>query len=357
MSVPVAQRRAFTLVELLVVIAIVSILIGLLLAAVQRVREGANRLKCQNQLKQLGLACQSYHDSFRYYPPGGKVLVVPPRNINNFQDWAVGDKGSWLVYTLPYLEQDNVYTQIPQLGTPNVNSIQIAVNAGALPTKLPYGRCPSDGYQGDDPAFCNYNASIGPQCSIGPCGYDPFQQFCNGTDQGANPPPGLTPPQPYPATLNPLTYPGYRSSPNHGNTTSAGLARGMFTRFGAQINFAEVRDGTSNTLLVGESLPDQNGDMLSNGGWFWQNGGNCTGTTIIPINYRSDADDGQANKCADPERSVYNWNVSFGFKSRHSGGANFVFVDGSVHFLNQAIDNQVYQYLGCRNDGQPIGDY
>src|SRR5438132_13562837 len=90
------RSRSFTLLELLVVIAIIAVVIGLILAAVPRVRESADRLKCQNNLKQFGLACHSYHDAQGVLPPGG--LVIPRDNWN-------ADKGSWLVYILPYIEQ------------------------------------------------------------------------------------------------------------------------------------------------------------------------------------------------------------------------------------------------------------
>src|SRR5438132_13056503 len=90
----------FTLIELLVVIAIIAVLISLLLPAAQKVREAANRMKCANNLKQFGIACHLYHDTLKIFPPGAKT--IPTGNWN-------GDKGSWLVLTLPYMEQDALF--------------------------------------------------------------------------------------------------------------------------------------------------------------------------------------------------------------------------------------------------------
>jgi prepilin-type N-terminal cleavage/methylation domain-containing protein len=165
------QGRGFTLIELLVVIAIIAILVGLLLPAVQKVREAANRMKCSNHLKQLGLACHNYHDVQQSFPPGGKFAsgaIVGDFETNWNMDWNA-DKGSWLVYTLPYMEQDNLFNKFPplnyynasNLSDPGNNSVLGAVALGVLPAKLPYGRCPSDDYNPDDPWVCNYMASTG----------------------------------------------------------------------------------------------------------------------------------------------------------------------------------------------------
>src|SRR5262249_18065945 len=163
----------------------IGILIGLLLPAVQKIREAANRMKCANNLKQLGLACHNYHDVYQLFPPGGKV--VP--------DWNwVGDRGSWIVWTLPFMEQDNIFNMIPNHSTSDNGTVLINPVTGSppydaigattydwannkptqglwlvftqeglpFPPKLPYGRCPSDGYDTSNP-WVNYVGNLGPQ--------------------------------------------------------------------------------------------------------------------------------------------------------------------------------------------------
>jgi len=336
----------FTLIELLVVIAIIAVLIGLLLPAVQKVREAAARLQCQNNLKQLGLACHTYHDVNAFFPPGNKFVPDPtPGNVGwSGTDPANGWKGSWHVFVLPYMEQDNIYRKIPQLGTPTANSYMLAQQAGVYPVRLPYGRCPSDDYN-SAAYMTNYVGSMGPQClSSAFCPeLNPYGIYCDPKNNG-------------------LGDWGYGASPAFGDTyngSSDGL-RGMFGRLGAKINIASVPDGLSNTLLIGETLGRQNVYMQAWAGaslgpaWGSNSSSESVGDTIIPINYVTD--DTTFNGCPNPSRNGWNLALAWGFKSNHSGGANFVFGDGSVHYLSQTIDHKAYQLLGCRNDGQPIGN-
>src|SRR5438132_8182530 len=355
--------RAFTLIELLVVLAIIAILVGLLLPAVQKVREAANRVKCQNNLKQFGLACHNYHDTNGRLPPGGVMGL----NSSGF-DWNV-DKGSWLIYALPYMEGDVLYKRLANdcaLDDPSVNTfagnMAVAYGKGVLPQKVPLWRCPSDEY--DRGSFvCNYVGSLGPQCAVGPCGgnywgppNNPYQKYCAPIGNGLSDP------------ANGVLW-GYDWSPDYGNDWNANNIRGCFNRLGARINLASMSDGTANTIMIGESRPAEH-DYLSQGipyppppaasfgiGVPWSfNGGAAHCTTIIPINHYS----GNHDWCnpSTVQNMFHNWNVSWGFKSNHAAGANFSFADGSVHFVKQTIDHRLYQLLGCRNDGQATsGDY
>jgi prepilin-type N-terminal cleavage/methylation domain-containing protein/prepilin-type processing-associated H-X9-DG protein len=338
------RARGFTLIELLVVIAIIAILIGLLLPAVQKVREAAARMSCSNNLKQYGLGCHNHNDQIGYLPRGGVHLpdgvdnVFPPGTKPQADNWGA-DKGSWLVFIAPFVEQDNLWAQVQATQqTFNVDSITNSILPTTKPGKI--ARCPSDDYNID--AFVsNYVGSLGPQCATGQwghCNYNPNQQFC----------------QPDAAGLGNW---GYSWSPDHGNSYSASDIRGLFNRLGCKMRLpASVPDGLSNTIMIGESLPAQHDHLFGNN-WANFNGGNTHCSTIVPINYRSDQQLWCDNPAVDQTRSFSNWNISFGFKSRHTNGVNFLFADGSVHFINQSIDMRTYQLLGCRNDGMVPGDY
>jgi prepilin-type N-terminal cleavage/methylation domain-containing protein/prepilin-type processing-associated H-X9-DG protein len=318
-------QGAFTLIELLVVIGIIGILIGLLLPAVQKVRESASRTQCVNNLKQFSLACTNYHNDHDLYPPG--ALCLPNENNWSNNDWN-SNKGTWLVYTLPYVEQNNLFQQIPNLQIPYFDSIGAAERAGVLPRNFPLLRCLSDGWDVTGP-YSNYAGSMGPQCLDDKCGVNPFRVYCN-----------------MPAW-------GYTASSDDSSTSFTLDARGAFARGGARIGMPELSDGLSNTLFIGESLPATINHMRDTN-WYTRYGTQCL-STIIPINYPISTTDQSwcGSASAGAAHSMTNNNVSWGFRSNHPGGVNFAFADGSVHFISQSIDHKLYQLLGCRNDGQP----
>src|SRR5437867_4412883 len=126
------RATAFTLLELLVVMAIMGTLAALLLPAIEKVREAANRTQCQNNLKQFGLDVNAYQEQHEgLFPPGGRY--------NALNDWAHGDKGSWIVYVLPYLEEDAAFKRIPDLCRPGKDSMSRATQSGVVPFRLPTG--------------------------------------------------------------------------------------------------------------------------------------------------------------------------------------------------------------------------
>jgi len=331
-------RRAtsgFTLIELLVVIAIIAILIGLLLPAVQKVREAAARMSCQNNLKQFGIAQHSFNDVRGRLPPGG---LCP--SCQTTGDWG-DDRGTWILYSLPYIEQDALFRLVPNIestyngaGIMRNNSPYNTTSAAARPKIF---RCPSDDYDLNSTggAYCNYAGSLGPQCADGGCGTNTYQPICNQ--------PGI----------------GIPASPDHGNSFSSGDIRGCYNRLGALVTIVGItsKDGTSNTIMIGEVLPKYN-DHFFAGHWMHFNGGNAHATTIVPINNKI-SETIRTGACSQ-DNGLWrdrNWNQSWGFRSNHSGGANFVFADGSVKLLQQSIDARTYALLGAREDGQPIPNY
>jgi prepilin-type processing-associated H-X9-DG protein len=141
---------------------------------------------------------------------------------------------------------------------------------------------------------------------------------------------------------------------------SIGALRGMFNRNGVGrdisapgVRISDVTDGLSQTLMIGEAVVKEHGDIHDFDNWAHPNGGNSHCSTIVPINYKTDHVNFE-NICEQPERNTKNPTVSWGFKSKHSGGVNFSLADGSVRFVSETIDHRTYQLLGCRHDGQPV---
>ena len=314
------KRRGFTLIELLVVIAIIAVLIALLLPAVQQAREAARRSQCKNNLKQLGLGLANYHDTYGMYPIGGTggCCAVPP---------ALG----FIPRMLPFLDQGPLFNQINfSLGDATAQTLPNGQRVGLL--TLTVLVCPSDG-SNQNPlngwGQTSYDGSLGSQGNVsvsGSCNpYQTFAQFVN---------------------------------PNNGDTLNSGQISGMGSRDGPSIRIRDVTDGTSNTIHMGEVLPSCN-DHAAGGLWHSNGMGNFHSSTIVPINDFTTCSWATANQirvagCTNPN----NWNISWGFRSRHTGGAHFVFADGSVKFLSENIDHKnTFQRLGGRADGLPTGDF
>ncbi len=321
------NRKAFTLVELLVVIAIIGILIGLLLPAVQSAREAARRMQCANNLKQLSLALHGYHEVFGQFPLG-----AVHGSCGNWSKIEPDNHGSFLVGLLPFLELQNLYDACDFTQNTDYKS-ELGPGHYVHEVWIPTLNCPSDEqrYLGGNPIYhgsesstkdqnratSNYAASMGNQ-RFGTC---PFGGNMFGTGD---------------------SY--------HGHGNSGANISGVFSHCAWGASIADIRDGTSNTIALGEIRPScsyhaKDGWMHINSLWF---------ATTCPINYANCPDEpGYDAGCAAPNA----WSCDMGFKSRHEGGCHFAFADGSIHFLSETIDYETYQKLGDRRDGQTLGAY
>jgi prepilin-type N-terminal cleavage/methylation domain-containing protein/prepilin-type processing-associated H-X9-DG protein len=329
-SISSVRRPAFTLVELLVVIAIIGVLVALLLPAVQAAREAARRSSCSNNLKQYGLALHNYADTF-----GGAL----PSGGNPAWDATGHYSHNWQVRILPFTEQNAIYSQLWVSGKDNAGNAVVpqAVGSQQINGKfvremsIPYARCPSDP---GDPFWTgwfqsSYCGSLGSQATV------------------SNPPGGDC-----------QEWQVFAQKPiDHGNSHNPADISGVFGRvLGAGVKLAQVKDGLSNTIFVGEILADCHDH---NGGFWYFNGmGTAHASTVVPINtmttcYPSEAEAAAAGAPMPACFSKDNWNYSWGFRSSHPGGAQFVFGDGSVRMLSSTIDHQNYQRLGGRAEGQP----
>lgn len=302
-------RGGFTLVELLVVIAIIGILVSLLLPAVQAARESARRVQCANNVKQLALAVYGYHQTNGRLPYGNIYLPDdrPP--------------ASWTTLVLPYIERQAHYDSFDFK-----QNIGHANNASAQKMTTPTLVCPSDpkGSRGGIlPARCMccpaaqvtamalwYTGCAGPVNTGAGCPMCPSgETYCC---QGA-------------------TYGGEGNGP------------GMFVRWKTGFKHAHVKDGLSNTIMLGETLPWQ---TIHNTAF----GVNMSiGVTNVPINMLLPESKLPVEGMADGSLHSRNpHNITGGYKSMHPGGAMFAMGDGSVQFVNDSIDYKLFNALGTR---------
>jgi prepilin-type N-terminal cleavage/methylation domain-containing protein/prepilin-type processing-associated H-X9-DG protein len=339
-------RRGFTLIELLVVIAILGVLMGLLIPAVQKVREAAARMQCTNNLKQIGLALHGYHDANSYFPPG--YIDGNPAGSST-PDNDVGPGWGWAALILPYLEQNNVYSQI------NFNQgVGIGVNAQISQQSLAVYQCPSDPLQAAFPVYdSNFTNPIATVAHGNYVGCNGWEECFNGA--GGDPQPGVG------------------ADGLSGGFGQAG--RGVFYR-NSRTNTASVTDGLSNTIFVGERSSNHcpstwTGAVTGGRSPAWM----ATQPFTIPYTPPSQAPIG-------PNGSAYD-NADFNealvlahgnathlpsadfpifdpdtFYSMHTGpGANFLFGDGSVHFLSSSIDPNTFQWLCTMDGGEVLGNW
>jgi prepilin-type N-terminal cleavage/methylation domain-containing protein/prepilin-type processing-associated H-X9-DG protein len=360
--------RGFTLIELLVVIAIIAILIALLLPAVQSAREAARRAQCTNNLKQIGLAFLNYEGANQMFPLGGMTLVGGNASLAGSWSAEAGNNGvSWTALILPYIEQNVIYSAINFSTGTNINMPAFAT---AWYTRVSVFSCPSDGDQdGFRPSGSGNNngQDIASGPPLPPGGGTPMvpvsdylgsfgDNYCIGCNSSMQFP-TETPISVWPPIAGQprIGWPGEQGTLldiQCGTSAALGAGtplRGMFdVSDGQTVRLQSVTDGTSNTIAAGEGLPAQRAD---NNVWEWNSGAN--GTTV-PMNFFSGL------SCTTTGGwNAFNWAgrcayTNTGFKSHHPGGCNFLFVDGSVHFLKQSINMFTYCAIGSRAGGEVV---
>lgn len=337
-------KRGFTLIELLVVIAIIAILIGLLLPAVQKVREAAARMSCQNNLKQLALGCHNYHDANNSFPRNGDPTRLMDSHSGGPQGTGTGCCGnttpqwSWIARVLPFIEQDNLARKgnIPNgnlnaLSADGTNAIEV------YQTDLKALTCPSDRTQ---PRVLDDRWDLVRAAGTSYKGV-------SGSNWGTD----------YFGTFNDINFSTPYRNPISGSGNLAPLQNGLERGNGifwradirsGKLSFNAISDGTSNTFLIGEDIPL----FLRWNQWAHANG--ATGTCAIPMNVGNVIGDPDIG--ADTPAKTGRWETRYSFRSDHAGGCNFALADGSVRFVRSSIPLQAYWALSTRAGGEVIAD-
>lgn len=334
----------FTLIELLVVIAIIGVLVGLLLPAVQVAREAARRMACTNTLKQLSNAVLQYESATKRLPHGGIDWLGQPAAAG----W------SWMYHTLPYMEEMSLFERGAVQSSETLEDAAPSAPAswplrGRRLSNLLYSsvvgpswlRCPSDGEKNYvsgaalTKTSTNYYSSGGPL----PCGA--YVSPCTA---------------PYTTYASP--WPGAPDC-RYIRATNPRQRRGMFVQFNEtvpatrersfMVRIKDISDGMSKTLMLGESLPSEHRMQIDNRNAFIAYG-MCPTSTTIPINTFTPFNGPCTAQTGN--LTATNWGVSIGFKSRHTSGANFAFGDGSVKFVQENLNMDVFQLMGHHADGK-----
>ena len=325
------SRRAFTLIELLVVIAIIAILIGLLLPAVQKVREAAARTQCMNNLKQLSLAMVNYHDGNGFFPAAnydGSVTPAPPGNPAN-------KSHSWRPFTLAYIEQGS----LQNLYNFNINWWE---NTAAITTQVKSFQCPSVPGRATQTSSISGNAPggmVGPYSApLATTDYDTI----NGVKEFT-----------YSAVFNLMPAYTKATKANFTNQSRGALFKNQVT------DILQITDGTSNTIMLAEcggrpilyidnkkqaALNDQGVCWADSDGPFSVDGADKAGN-IWP---KDDASPAQASVYSFAFNKSNN-NEAFGF---HTGGMNIAMCDGSVRFIRSSTSMLAFCSLITRQGGE-----
>ena len=310
------RRSGYTLIELLVVIAIVAVLIGLLLPAVQKVRDAANRAKCQNNLKQIGLALHGYHDANGAFPSCTWVVIASPQSATT----------NWSWHLLPFLEQDNLRRSI-DIGVGLGGANWQAINGPAFRTIVPSYQCPSDGGVVTQPAksttgyaICNYAGCFSPDGTIVERSVAPASVL--------NEVYGAT------AGLNPAT-------------------RIALFNINVKRSIASVTDGVSNTVFVSELVGgDFRGIVSHIHGVAYTH--HVTPNSTIPDATWSNSDCESRRNAPCDGRGVAWGLIDIAARSNHTGGVNCLLGDGSVRFVGNGVNLSVWQAVASINAGETV---
>jgi prepilin-type N-terminal cleavage/methylation domain-containing protein/prepilin-type processing-associated H-X9-DG protein len=315
------RRPGFTLVELLVVIAIIGILIALLLPAVQAAREAARRISCANNLKQVTLAMHNYHVTYKTFPMGAYYKPYAWPGWNN-----ILHSHTWMCSLLPFMDQTDIYErldfQLPTDVEPNLSALK-----GLY---LPDMACPSDPQSGvynngECHGYLPDPLTMG--ASYSPCSGPMHMNACVIPQTNPN--------------INCFSFSGGRD--DHGSL-------GMFTGGPIAYTLLDCIDGTSSTLLIGETLPRYMCHFA-----YFDSHLNCASTNTPP-NYGYSLRH-QCPQYPDPNRDGTCNMFMSGFNSLHPGGVQMGFVDGGVRFIHETIDYRIWNFLGHRDDGEAIGKF
>ncbi len=298
------RNSGFTLIELLITIAIIAVLVAMLLPAILKVRSAANRTGCASKLRELGLACHSYHDANQVFPPGytASSTATP---MGTDPGWG------WAAYILPYLEQSGVYYEIDFC-----RPVESSVNSSARLMLMRGFRCPAD--SGPWNTFTISTASGRAITQAGPTSY---AASCGAAELDDIP----------------------------------GPLEGVFYR-NSTISIAAILDGTSTTCLIGDRCSSWS--MCPWAGAV--QGGVVLGGPRNPMRNQPDSTEPAPYMCLAQTREINDAHDRDGalddFNSEHAGGINMLFADGGVRFLKSGTSPTVFAALGTRAGGEIVSD-